>query len=231
LFVTVQQLDTTDDTSVREAFARAGRVDLLVNNAAVVNFGSVEETPLDDWRQMLDTNLLGTVRCMQAALPGMRTRRSGRIINITTVAVPAAFPGTGAYAASKAAIEQISEVAAIEAHPHGVQVIIVELGVIGTNMQPTGTPPPADSPYWSTMRNTVTYLAVNAPYASHPAVAADTIATAAREANVPLRITTGHAGRATVELRRQHSDADWRDFLGTQRFLMAYRPPEHSEPT
>src|SRR6476619_6993140 len=79
--LTVQQLDTTDDTSVREAFARAGRVELLVNNAAVVNFGSVEETPLDDWRQMLDTNLLGTVRCMQAALPGMRTRRSGRIIN------------------------------------------------------------------------------------------------------------------------------------------------------
>jgi NAD(P)-dependent dehydrogenase (short-subunit alcohol dehydrogenase family) len=178
-----------------------------------------------DWRLMLDTKLLGTVRCMQAVLPGMRARRSGCIINVTTVAVPAAFPGTGAYAASKAAIEQLSEVAAIECRPFGVRVVVVEPRVIGTNMQTTGTPPPAASPYWSTMRNTVVYLTANASQAAHPEVVADSIARAAQDSAAPFRVTTGQAGPETVELRRQHRDADSHSLLSSRDFTTSYHAP------
>jgi NAD(P)-dependent dehydrogenase (short-subunit alcohol dehydrogenase family) len=88
----------------------SGPLDLLVNNAAVTRFGSVEETPLDDSQQMLDTNFLGPIRCMRAVPPGMRERGSGCIINLSTVAVPAAFAGTAAYAASKAALQHATAV-------------------------------------------------------------------------------------------------------------------------
>jgi NAD(P)-dependent dehydrogenase (short-subunit alcohol dehydrogenase family) len=84
----------------------------------------------------VDSNFLGTVRCMRAALPAVRQRRSGCIVNVTTVAVPAAFAGTAAYAASKGAVEHLSAVAAIEGRPHGVRVVVVEGGAIATGMRP-----------------------------------------------------------------------------------------------
>jgi NAD(P)-dependent dehydrogenase (short-subunit alcohol dehydrogenase family) len=225
--LTIQQLDITDEASVIEAFQRAGEVELLINNANVQNVGfSVEESSLEDWRIIVDTNLLGTVRCMQAVLPGMRKRRSGCIINVTTAAVPVAFPGTGAYAASKAAIEQVSEIAAIETRPHGVRIVVVEPGVMLTNPRTIGTPPPADSPYLPAMRNTEAFLTANAPYASRAAAVAATIARAARDPDTPFRVVTGQAAPEIVALRRGHSDAEWHDLLSSPRFVETYRPPE-----
>jgi NAD(P)-dependent dehydrogenase (short-subunit alcohol dehydrogenase family) len=221
----IQQLDITDEPSLVDAFERAGEVDLLVNNAAVSSLGSVEESSLDDWRRVLDTNLLGTIRCMQAVLPGMRKRRSGCIINVTTVAVPVVFPGTGAYAASKAAIEHASEVAAIEARPFGVRIVVLEPGQMLTTMQPTGSPPPADSPYLAIMGNTGAYLAANAPYASRVAVVAATIALAPQDPDTPFRVATGQVAPETIALRGRHTDAEWHDLLSSSLFTDSYQPP------
>jgi NAD(P)-dependent dehydrogenase (short-subunit alcohol dehydrogenase family) len=225
--LTIQQLDITDDASVTETFQRAGEVDLLVNNANVGNYSSSSRRAR--WTigaSIVDTNLLGTVRCMQAVLPGMRHRRSGCIINVTTAAVPVAFPGSGAYAASKAAIEQVSEIAAIENRPHGARIVVVEPGVMLTNPRRIGAPPPADSPYLSTMPQPGGFLTANAPYACRAAVVAATIARAARDPDTPFRVLTGQAAPEIVALRRGHSGAEWHDLLSSPRFADTYQPPE-----
>jgi NAD(P)-dependent dehydrogenase (short-subunit alcohol dehydrogenase family) len=132
LAVTAVQLDVDSDESVHEAFARTGPVDVLVNNAGVGGMGSVEELPLDAFRQVMETNFFGALRCIKAVLPGMRERRSGCIVNVTSVAGRLAGGAQGAYSASKWALEALSESLACEMKAFGVRVAIIEPGVIAT---------------------------------------------------------------------------------------------------
>jgi NAD(P)-dependent dehydrogenase (short-subunit alcohol dehydrogenase family) len=132
--LTVLQLDVDSDDSVREAFARAGTVDVLVNNAGVGGHGSVEEMPAAEFRQIMETNYFGALRCIQTVLPGMRQRGSGCIVNVTSVAGRIAGGAQGAYAASKWALEALSESLACEVKAFGIRVAIVEPGVIATNI-------------------------------------------------------------------------------------------------
>ena len=223
--LSVRQLDVTDERSVAAAFEAAGPLDLLVNNAAVTQFGSVEETPLDDWRLMLETNFLGPVRCMRAVMPAMRERGSGTIVNVSTVAVSAPFAGTGAYAASKAALEHASAVVAIEGRPHGVRVVLVEAGSIASGMQAIGGPPPRDSPYWSTMRNTVHYLSSNRSAATDPAGIAAAIVEIADRASTPFRVAAGQGAAETIALRDQLGDGGWLELAADADFERRYIPP------
>jgi len=134
--ITVLAMDVDDDASVKggveKVTAARGRIDVLVNNAGIAQLGSVEETPLDAFRAIMETNYFGALRCIQAVLPAMRERRGGRIINVTSVAGRLAFPGQGAYAASKFALEAASEALASEVRPFGIRVNILEPGVIET---------------------------------------------------------------------------------------------------
>ena len=134
--LTVLPLDVDSDTSVAAAFAQVramrGRVDVLVNNAGIAGLGSVEHTPLDLYRQIMETNYFGVLRCIQAVLPGMRERRSGHIINVSSIAGRIASNGQSAYCASKHAVEALSETLAVEVKPFEIRVAIVEPGVIHT---------------------------------------------------------------------------------------------------
>ena len=109
-----------------------GRIDVLVNNAGIAQVGSVEAMPLATFRRIMETNYFGTVRCIQAVLPAMRAQKSGRIINITSVAGRLASAGQSAYAASKFAVEALSESLAAEVKPFNIRVNVVEPGVIET---------------------------------------------------------------------------------------------------
>lgn len=104
-------MDVADDASVEAAFAtlhdEAGPVDVLINNAGIGGGGSVEEAPLEDFQRMMNTNAWGTVRCIQAVVPSMRERRSGHIINVTSLAGQLVQASQAAYAASKFAAEAI----------------------------------------------------------------------------------------------------------------------------
>ena len=93
---------------------RAGSIDVLVNNAGVGVHGSVEELPLAEFRRAMETNFFGALRCIQAVLPGMRERRSGCIVNVTSVAGRIANAPQAPYAASKWALEAASEALAQE---------------------------------------------------------------------------------------------------------------------
>jgi NAD(P)-dependent dehydrogenase (short-subunit alcohol dehydrogenase family) len=134
--VTMLTLDVNDDASVNQAFAKAlaehGHIDVLVNNAGIGQPGSVEETPLDVFRRIMETNYFGALRCIKAVLPGMLARRTGCIINISSVVGRIALSPQAPYAASKHALEALSECLAQEVRAFNIRVALVEPGPIAT---------------------------------------------------------------------------------------------------
>ncbi len=130
--VTLLPLDVREDGSVKEAFRRAGDVDVLVNNAGFEVFGPLEETAIGDLADQFETNVYGPLRCINAVLPAMRERGSGVIVNVSSGAGRMATPLNGAYAASKFALEALSESLHYEVGHFGVRVHIVEPGAIDT---------------------------------------------------------------------------------------------------
>ena len=149
--ITVADLDVNDDASVERSIGRVlaenGRIDVLVNNAGLGGGGSVEELPLGVFREIMETNYFGALRCIKAVLPGMRERRHGCIVNITSIAGQIALSPAAAYAASKWALEALSECLAQEMRAFNVRVAIVEPGVIATPIFTKARPVPTDSPY------------------------------------------------------------------------------------
>ncbi len=128
--------DVTDTASVDRAMAEilddAGRIDVLVNNAGVGGNATVEECTIDRFAEVMDINLHGPVRCVQAVVPHMRERGSGTIVNVTSVIGRFAAIGQAPYVASKWAAEGMSQQLAHELAPFGIRVVIVEPGVIKT---------------------------------------------------------------------------------------------------
>jgi NAD(P)-dependent dehydrogenase (short-subunit alcohol dehydrogenase family) len=136
--ITVSRLDVDSDASVKKEIGRilsdSGPLDVLVNNAGLVSVGSVEELPLSEFRAVMETNYFGAIRCIQAVLPAMRERGSGCIVNIASIAARITCSPLGPYAASKAALEAVSESLAQEAKTFNVRVAIVEPGIVDTAM-------------------------------------------------------------------------------------------------
>src|SRR3954453_4352425 len=123
-------LDVTDDESVadavREVLDRAGRIDVLVNNAGLGVAGAAEESSIEQARGLFETNLFGSMRMTRAVLPHMRERGSGRIINVSSVLGFMPAPFMALYSASKHAIEGYSESPAPEVREQGVRALLVE---------------------------------------------------------------------------------------------------------
>jgi NAD(P)-dependent dehydrogenase (short-subunit alcohol dehydrogenase family) len=126
------QLDVRDDASVRNAVARTGVVDVLVNNAGFEVWGPLEEMTVEDLKDQFETNVYGPFRLITALLPGMRERGSGVIVNVSSVAGRVAAPLNGLYAASKFALEALSETLKYEVNHFGVRVHVIEPGGIDT---------------------------------------------------------------------------------------------------
>ena len=129
-------LDVLDEESMQAAVAAVeaehGSVGALVNNAGYAVSGAIEAVPLDAVRTEFETNVFGYVRMAQLVLPGMRGAGKGRIVNVSSVAGRVTLPGAGAYAASKYAIEAISDALRFEVRGFGVDVIVIEPGPIRT---------------------------------------------------------------------------------------------------
>lgn len=135
------EMDVSDDASVSRGvgrvLARAGQIDVLINNAGVAYVAVMEEIRLDDLRRQYETNVFGVLRVTQAVLPAMRERRRGRILNISSIAGKIAAPLMGPYASSKHALEGLSDSLRLELAPFGVRVVLIEPGYIPTNMSKT----------------------------------------------------------------------------------------------
>ncbi len=130
-------LDVTDEAAVKAAVAKAqsvtGTIDVLVNNAGYGLVGAVEEASLDEVRAQFETNVFGPLAVLKAALPAMRARRAGRIVNITSVSGLAVWAGTGVYCASKWALEGLTQTLAQEVAELGIKVINVAPGGLRTD--------------------------------------------------------------------------------------------------
>lgn len=130
-------LDVTDRASVSAAVSAAeewsGRIDVLVNNAAYGLYGAVEEVSDEEMLALFQTNLFGVARVLRAVLPGMRRNRSGAIVNIGSIAGLVGTSGNGFYAASKFALEGLSEALQAELQPLGIRVILLEPSGIRTD--------------------------------------------------------------------------------------------------
>jgi NAD(P)-dependent dehydrogenase (short-subunit alcohol dehydrogenase family) len=126
------QMDVTSEDSVaqavRQVIERAGRIDVVVNNAGDGIAGAVEDTSIAEAQQQLDTNFFGALRVCRAVLPAMRTQGSGLIVNVSSLGGLVALPFQGLYSASKFALEGMTEALRMEVKPHGVRVVLVEPG-------------------------------------------------------------------------------------------------------
>ena len=136
--VELVEMDVCDDASIRggiySIIGRANRIDVLVNNAGFLLSGSVEETSIDEAASLFDTNVFGILRTTKAVLPHMRAKGSGRIVNVSSVLGFLPAPYAGIYAASKHAVEGLSESLDHEMRQFGIRVVLVEPGFTKTNI-------------------------------------------------------------------------------------------------
>jgi NAD(P)-dependent dehydrogenase (short-subunit alcohol dehydrogenase family) len=136
--VEVVSLDVRDEASVKscveEVKSRAGRIDVLINNAGVNLVGAVEETSISQAQVLFDTNVAGALRMIQAVLPGMRRQGSGLIVNISSILGLIPAPFMGVYASTKHAVEGLSESLDHEVRAFGVRVVLIEPPYIRTSL-------------------------------------------------------------------------------------------------
>ena len=170
-------LDVDDPGSVQRGVAevldKSGRVDILVNNAGIGGGGPIEDVPVDWVKTLFETNYFGVLRVTQAVLPGMRERRAGAIVNVSSVAGRLAVAGHGHYSAVKHALEAMSEALAQEVQRFGIRVAIVEPGVVVTPIfsKAKRWADPA-SPYFDHVRRLLLLYQKQMPHAAQPADAA-----------------------------------------------------------
>ena len=191
-------LDVTDPAqvgrAVAEAGSRFGRIDVLVNNAGYGYLAAIEEGEEAEVRALFDTNFFGAVAMIRAVLPGMRARRSGHVVNVSSMAGLVANPGTGYYSASKFAVEGMSEALARELAPFGIRVTVVEPGPFrtdwaGRSMRRTSAPLAA---YADTVGARVEMIrALDGRQPGDPRRAADAILRAVAHPEPPLHLLLG----------------------------------------
>jgi NAD(P)-dependent dehydrogenase (short-subunit alcohol dehydrogenase family) len=211
--ITILKLDVDSDNSVHEAFSRIfkekGHIDALVNNAGIPGRGYIEDAPIAFFRQVMETNFFGSLRCIQAVVPSMREKRSGCIINITSVAGQFGLPPQGPYAASKWAFEGLSECLAQELSPFNVRVAIVEPGVIATPFTTTPRPAPPPGPYSMHGRRIGAYFAASLSKPTSPFEVAKTIQDIVDGKSTKLRNPSGADGAALINWRKSKTDEEW----------------------
>ncbi len=212
--VTVSAMDVDSDQSVSQAIARIqkdhGPVDVLVNNAGVERTGTVEELPLAEFRAVMETNYFGVIRCVQAVAAGMRQRKSGCIINVSSVAGRISSPPLSAYMSSKWALESLSEALAAEMKTFHVRVLIVEPGVIDTAMaQRIGTQPDA-SAYRQGGRVAALFEAT-LKNPGPPSLVARKLVEVAESGTWQLRHPVGPDAAFFLDWRRGMTDEEWVD--------------------
>jgi NAD(P)-dependent dehydrogenase (short-subunit alcohol dehydrogenase family) len=212
----VRELDVTRPESVDRAVAatvgREGPIDVLVNNAGIGGATPLELTPEDEHRAMFEANYWGPIRMIQAVLPSMRERRTGCIVNVTSIAGRVATPNQIAYSASKHALAAASEALAHEVAAFGVRVAIIEPGVIQTAIfenSAGATRYDKNSPYRQIMRRNGKLFAAGFRNPGRPETVAEVIFDAATTDRPRLRYPVGTDAEGLAAGRARISDEEW----------------------
>ena len=212
----VRELDVTSQASIDRAMAatreREGAVGVLVNNAGIGGATPLELTPEDEHRAMFEANYWGPIRMIQAVLPSMRERRSGCIVNVTSIAGRIATPNQIPYSASKHALAAASEALAHEVAAFGVRVAIIEPGVIQTAIfenSAGATRYDKNSPYRQIMRRNGKQFAAGFRNPGQPETVAAAILEAITTDRPRLRYPVGGDAEGIAAGRQRISDEDW----------------------
>jgi len=227
----VLKLDVTDPgqiaAAVAAAQARFGAIDVLVNNAGIGYFGSFEESVIAEVRAMFEVNVWGLAETTRAVLPLMRGRRSGTIVNISSIAGIAAFPSLSFYNATKFAVEALSESMAQEVAPLGIKVLLVEPGPFRTDWagRSASEAPATLLDYDATAGARARQIRdFSGRQAGDPVRAAAAIVQAVEAPEPPLRLLLG---KAALKMARLKLAAAQKDFEGwAQVSEAADFPPE-----
>jgi NAD(P)-dependent dehydrogenase (short-subunit alcohol dehydrogenase family) len=221
-------LDVTDAAQIRavvdDVLARHGRIDVLVNNAGRTHVGAVEETTDAELRSLFELHFFGPVELIRAVLPGMRDRRCGAIVQMSSMGGQLSFAGFSAYSATKFALEGLSEALADEVRGFGIKVLIVEPGSFRTSLFKAGSASAsqASSAYAETVGQTRNMIdAGDGTQQGDPDKAASAILTALGAEHTPLRLPLGDDALTMIEahgetLRREL--AEWESVIRNTAF-------------
>jgi len=222
-------LDVLDEGSMQAAVdtvvAEHGAVGALVNNAGYSQSGAIETVPMESVRRQFETNVFGLIRMCQLVLPGMREQRWGRIINISSMGANFTFPGGGVYHATKYAVEAISDALRFEVAGFGVEVTVLQPGLIRTEFGTTAAAsvePEDDGPY--AQFNAAVARATSEAYERGPLTKlggdGDDVAKAIERAidapHAPIRKRITPSAHVLVTQRRLTPTRLWDRFLATQ---------------
>jgi len=210
--IRIETMDVDSDQSVQQAFARIlaqAPVDVLVNNAGIERLGPIEETPLADFRTCMETNYFGAIRCIQAVVRPMRERGSGAIINVTSVGGKISMSPMAPYAASKFALEALSEALAQELRAFGVRVAIVEPGIIDTRMARNIEFMRRSKVYPQVRRVAAMFEATMAAGAGQPQVVAQKVREIVESGTWQLRHPVGPDAEPFLGWRGSMNDESW----------------------
>jgi NAD(P)-dependent dehydrogenase (short-subunit alcohol dehydrogenase family) len=196
------RLDVADtaaaEPAVRDVVARHGRIDVLVNNAGRGHVGAFEETTDDELRALFDVHVFGPAALVRAVLPFMRSRRSGAIVQMSSMGGQTSYPGFSAYSGTKFALEGMSEALAGEVAEYGIKVLVVEPGAFRTSLY-DGTQASADGGAYATVGGTRAMVGAGFDdRAGDPAKAAELVLAALEAGRTPLHLPLGDDGVSAV---------------------------------
>ena len=200
---------------IQQIKAAHGGVDILINNAGYGNFASLEETPIDVARAQYEVNVFGMMRLTQLVLPGMRARKSGKIINISSIGGKIVEPFGGWYHSTKFSVEALSDILRMEVKPFGIDVIIIEPGLIASDWDNIATQSlleiSGSGPYAKAADKSAKMIQSNYKNASPASGVAKTIYTAIKAKRPKTRYLTGHMARPLVFIKWLLPDSlfDW----------------------
>jgi NAD(P)-dependent dehydrogenase (short-subunit alcohol dehydrogenase family) len=230
---TIHALDVTQEKSMAEAVAAVeedGPIGALVNNAGYSQSGAIETIPMDSVRRQFETNVFGLMRMCQLALPGMREAGSGRIVNMSSMGGKLTFPGGGVYHATKHAVEALSDALRFEVREFGIEVVVIEPGLIITEFGETAAGSLGEidehGPY-SKFNSDVAEVTANAytgpmaRFGAGPEAVARKIAKAIEARRPSTRYTVTPSAKVMLGVRRMSTDRMWDRFVRSQ-----YPPPK-----
>jgi NAD(P)-dependent dehydrogenase (short-subunit alcohol dehydrogenase family) len=219
----VVQLDVNNDGSVKDAIVKIlkadQRIDVLINNAGYGLFGSVEDTSIEEIKAQFETNFFGVVRVTQQVLPLMRRQNSGTIVNVSSVGGLIGLPALSAYHSTKFALEGLSESIAFELEPFGIRVVIIEPGVIRTNILNSSSSAKKaldpKSPYFSLSQklNDNFKSMMESELSSPPEEVAKVILQAVTSENPQLRYSVGDDAANLIHARKNMPDKEFRKMI------------------
>ena len=218
--IKVLELDVDSEKSVDDAIAKImeekGRVHTLINNAGWGMWGAVEDVSIEEFKQQFETNFFSIIRLIQKVAPIMRKQKSGNIVNVSSVAGKIGFPVSPAYISSKFALEGLSECIRFELGPFGINVIIIEPGVIKTNFfdsMKMAKKSNSDSVYNEITSKVVSGVKMMAEMGTEPKEVADTIIKSINEEKPLPRYIVGNDAMMFLEAKKMKTDIEFENYI------------------